>query len=158
MEIGKFPTSLLEKMLAKNSIADPRVLLGPIVGEDAAVLDMGERLLVAASDPVTFATDLAGWYSVQVNANDVACSGAQPRWFLGDPVGTGKFFQKVKPKWCSTRFWRPVQRWERPWSAAIAKSTYGIDRPIILGTMLGEVDRDSLIRTGGGPKRAIALC
>ncbi|SVD69663.1 uncharacterized protein METZ01_LOCUS422517, partial [marine metagenome] len=27
--------------------------------------------------------------------------------------------------------------------------TYGIDRPIVSGTMLGEVARDSLIRTGG---------
>ena len=27
--------------------------------------------------------------------------------------------------------------------------TYGIDRPLVMGTMLGEVDRDKLVRTGG---------
>ena len=61
---------------------DPRVLLGPGIGEDAAALDMGDRLLVVKSDPVTFATDRIGWYAVHVNANDVAATGATPRWFL----------------------------------------------------------------------------
>jgi hydrogenase maturation factor len=36
----------------------------------------------AKSDPITFATDEIGWYAVHVNANDVATTGAQPRWFL----------------------------------------------------------------------------
>ena len=72
MELGKFPAELLERMLAKNHITDPRVVLGPGVGEDAAAIDMGGRLLVAKSDPITFATEFIGWYAVQVNANDVA--------------------------------------------------------------------------------------
>lgn len=79
METGKFPPSLLEKLLAKNVVKDPRVVLGPLVGEDAAALDMGENLLVVSSDPVTFASDRAGWYAVHVNANDVASTGATPR-------------------------------------------------------------------------------
>ena len=40
------------------------------------------RLLVAKSDPITFATDRIGWYTVHVNANDLACLGATPRWLL----------------------------------------------------------------------------
>ena len=148
MEIGKFPPSLLEKMLAKNSIADPRVLLGPRVGEDAAALDMGERLLVAASDPVTFATDLAGWYSVQVNANDVVCSGAQPRWFLATLLVPERFSERE----AETVFDQILEACAAVGASLIgghSEVTYGIDRPIILGTMLGEVERDSLIRTGG---------
>ena len=82
LEIGKFPPALLERLLSKNLINDPRVVLGPKVGEDAAVIDVGERLLVAKCDPITFATGLIGWYAVQVNANDVACTGGTPRWFL----------------------------------------------------------------------------
>ena len=34
------------------------------------------------SDPITFATADIGWYLVQVNANDVATSGAAPRWLM----------------------------------------------------------------------------
>ena len=47
-----------------NEITDPRVILGPGTGEDAAVLDLGETLLVAKSDPITFATNLIGRYAV----------------------------------------------------------------------------------------------
>ena len=82
MEVGKFPAGLLERMLAKVDISDPRVVVGPRVGEDTAVLQTGGSLLVAKSDPVTFATDQIGWYAVQVNANDVACTGGIPKWFL----------------------------------------------------------------------------
>ena len=148
MEIGKFPTSLLEKMLAKNSISDSRVLLGPMVGEDAAVLDMGEGLLVAASDPVTFATDLAGWYSVQVNANDIVCSGAQPRWFLATLLVPEKYSEGE----AEAVFDQILEACATVGAALVgghSEVTCGIDRPIILGTMLGEVDRDRLIRTGG---------
>jgi hydrogenase expression/formation protein HypE len=148
LEIGKFPTSLLEKMLAKNSVTDPRVLLGPMVGEDAAVLDMGERLLVASSDPVTFATDLTGWYSVQVNANDVACSGAQPRWFLATLLVPDKFSESE----AEVVFDQILEACAAVGATLVgghSEVTYGIDRPIILGTMLGEVERDSLICTGG---------
>ena len=148
MEIGKFPASLLEKMLAKNSVADPRVLLGPKAGEDAAVLDMGERLLVAASDPVTFATDLAGWYSVQVNANDVACAGAQPRWFLATLLVPETFSERD----AEAVFTQIVEACAVVGASLIgghSEVTHGIGRPIIMGTMLGEVERDRLVRTGG---------
>jgi hydrogenase expression/formation protein HypE len=43
---------------------------------------MGDRYLVATTDPITFATDLIGWYAVHVNANDVASMGAKPKWFM----------------------------------------------------------------------------
>ena len=58
-------------------------MLGPGVGRDCAVIDFGgDQLLVAKSDPITFATDEIGWYAVHVNANDLATTGATPRWFL----------------------------------------------------------------------------
>ena len=82
MQTGKFPPSLLKKLLDKNPVSDARVVLGPLLGEDAAAVDMGENLLIASSDPVTFASDQAGWYAVHVNANDVATTGAIPKWFL----------------------------------------------------------------------------
>ncbi|MEZ4583565.1 MAG: AIR synthase related protein [Caldilineaceae bacterium] len=54
------------------------------MGEDAAVVDFapGARLLVAKSDPITFATDEIGFYAVNVCANDLAVTGATPRFYL----------------------------------------------------------------------------
>ena len=82
LAVGKLPPQLLERLLGKVAPTDPRVVMGPRLGEDAAVLDMGDRYLVATADPITFATDEAGWYALHVNANDIAVRGARPLWFL----------------------------------------------------------------------------
>ncbi len=148
MDIGKFPPELLERLLASAESEDPRVVLGPRVGEDATALDFGDRLLVAKSDPVTFATDRAGWYTVQVCANDVACTGATPRWFLATLLA---------PEWFTpedaTRLFADVVESCRALNVTLigghSEITQGIQRPIVMGTMLGEVERDQLIATGG---------
>src|SRR5213594_2494389 len=82
LPLGKLPGDLLQAILDKHAPRDPRVIVGPRVGEDAAVIDAGDRYLVVTSDPITFATDELGWYALHVNANDVAVRGATPRWFL----------------------------------------------------------------------------
>src|SRR5207253_2633373 len=82
LPVGKLRAEMLQAFLDKVPIRDPRVLVGPRVGEDAAVIALGERCLVATTDPITFATDEAAWYAVQVNVNDLAVRGARPRWFL----------------------------------------------------------------------------
>ena len=81
LPVGKFPSEMLGKMFMKLE-GHPRLIIGPRVGEDAAVIDLGDRYLVAKSDPVTFVEGRIGWYAVHVNANDIACMGAQPFWFL----------------------------------------------------------------------------
>ena len=148
MRIGKFPADFLERLLAKVEIVDDRVLLGPRVGEDTAVLDFGDRLLVAKTDPVTFATDLIGWYAVQINANDVACAGAVPRWFLGTllvPEATTEksaedIFDQVLEA-CASLHVTLI--------GGHSEVTRGIDRPIMAGCMLGEVEKGNAVSTGG---------
>src|SRR5262245_51975607 len=82
LPLGKLPPALLATLLSQHATPDPRVVVGPRVGEDAAVLDMGDRYLVATTDPITFVTEDVGWYALVVNANDLAVRGAVPRWFL----------------------------------------------------------------------------
>src|SRR2546426_9674225 len=82
LPVGKLPLEHLRSLLRHLPKHDPRLLVGPQVGEDAAVIDAGDRYLVATTDPITFATDEIGWYALQVNANDIAVRGARPRWFL----------------------------------------------------------------------------
>src|SRR5258706_2118698 len=82
LPVGKLRADALRAIFEKLKPRDPRVVVGPRVGEDAAVIDLGDRYLVATADPITFATDDVGWYALQVNANDIAVRGARPRWFL----------------------------------------------------------------------------
>ena len=148
MDIGKFTNSLIEKLLQKTGVADPRVLLGPGLGEDAAVLDLGETLLVAKSDPITFATDRLGWYAVHVNANDIACTGGTPRWFLATLLIPEKFTEDQ-----AEELFNQVQDACTSINVALigghSEVTHGINRPIVSGTMLGEVQRERLVKTGG---------
>lgn len=148
MEIGKFPPQMLERLLAKRGIDDPRVLVGPGVGEDAAVLDMGERLLVAKSDPITFASDAIGWYAVQVNANDIACTGGVPRWFLATLLVPESFSEEQ-----AEAIFDQVQAACTALDVALigghSEVTYRIDRPLIMGTMLGEAEKNGLVTTSG---------
>ena len=148
MDIGKFPPALLEKLLRKTGVTDPRVVLGPGVGEDAAVLDLGETLLVVKSDPITFATERIGWYAVQVNANDIACTGGVPRWFLATLLVPERFTEEQAEE----LFTQVLDACNDIGVALVgghSEVTQGIDRPLVAGTMLGEVARDRLVRTGG---------
>lgn len=89
---GKLPNDLLERFLASVKSDASTLIVPPAVGEDVAALALpAEEILVLTSDPITYATDAAGRYAVTVNVNDVATSGATPRWLLATmlfPPGT----------------------------------------------------------------------
>jgi hypothetical protein len=82
LPVGKLPLEHLRSLLRHLPKHDPRLLIGPQIGEDAAVIDAGDRYLVVTTDPITFATDHIGRYAVHVNANDIAVLGARPLWFF----------------------------------------------------------------------------
>ena len=111
-------------------------------------IDMGERYLVAKTDPITFATEDIGWYAVNVNANDVACCGATPRWFLATIL-----LPEQTNAGLAERIFEQI-------SAACAQLgvslcgghteiTYGLERPIVVGQMLGEMAPAAMVTTGG---------
>ena len=60
MQAGKLPPKFLSSLLSKVETMDHRVVLGPTPGEDAALIDFGDRLVVAKTDPITFATEFIG--------------------------------------------------------------------------------------------------
>ncbi|NPA91085.1 MAG: hydrogenase expression/formation protein [Chloroflexi bacterium] len=145
---GKLPHSLLRGLLRKYGRGDDQILVGPHVGEDAAAIALREDVVVAGMDPITFATDEIGWYVVHVNANDVAVMGAAPRWFLVTfllPEGRSTA-QDVE------HMFAQVADACREVGAHLVgghtEVTYGLDRPLAVGVMLGEVAREKLIRTG----------
>lgn len=79
--IGKVdPEALASLVLSRTGAADAAVEQGPGYGEDAAAIDLGERTLVISSDPLSLAAERVGTLGVHVAGNDVAASGADPRW------------------------------------------------------------------------------
>ena len=148
MEPGKLPLHLLSRLLNDVDTSDPRVVVGPRVGEDAALIDFGDRYLVAKTDPITFATDLIGWYMVNVNANDIAAMGATPKWLLATvllPEGASENQ--------ATEVFHQIQSASADLGVTLVgghtEITVGLDRPIAVGAMLGEVDKDRAILSSG---------
>jgi hydrogenase expression/formation protein HypE len=149
LPVGKLPAAMLQSILERRAAKDPRVIVGPRVGEDAAVIDMGDRYLIATSDPITFATDDVAWYALQVNANDIAVRGARPRWFLATVLLPEA---RTSPDEVSALFEKLHEACEDMEIALVGghtEVTHGLDRVIVAGTMLGEVAKDKLVTTGG---------
>ncbi len=71
----------LQEIVARLHIPDTRVVVGPRLGEDAAVVDVqGLKYLITHTDPITGACEYLGWLSIVVSSNDVAVQGGAPRW------------------------------------------------------------------------------
>ncbi len=157
--VGKLPQPDLIALLSRTlGHPDPRVILGPGLGRDAAVIDFGDRYLIAKTDPITFATDEIGWYVVNVNANDVACLGAQPRWMIATlllPEGT-------TDRALVDRIFGQLHSASHAIGVSVVgghtEITYGLERPIVVGAMLGEVTPERLVRSDGArPGDALIL-
>ena len=147
---GKLPQALLARLLSGLDCRDERVVLPPQIGTDATVIAFGERCLVAASDPITFATSRIGGYAVMVNANDVACLGADPRWFLATVLlpeaGTRaalveEIFADMAERACAEV--------GAVLCGGHTEISVGLDRPIVSATMLGECAREDLVLPSG---------
>ena len=149
LPVGKLRGSFLASLFDKHVALDERVVLGPRVGEDAAVIEMGDRYLVATTDPITFVTEDLGWYALVVNANDVAVRGAAPRWFLATcllPEG-GASEESVEALFAQVG--AACRELGVSLVGGHTEVTHGLDRPLVIGTMLGEVGRDRLVTTSG---------
>lgn len=146
---GKLPPELLQRLLRSYTCADLRVIVGPAVGEDAAIIDMGDHYLIAKSDPITFATDAIGYYAVVVNANDIATRGGQPKWFLATLLLPEQTTSVALVESIFAQIAEACQSFGIAVVGGHTEVTYGLDRPILSGHMLGEVDPAGLITTSG---------
>ena len=123
-----------------------RVVLGPRFGEDAAVIDMGGTYLVAKTDPITFTSERIGWYAVNVNGNDVAALGARPRWFLATLLLPEKSTSLPLVRSIFRHTLRACAELGVTLCGGHTEITRGLDRPIVIGQMLGEVAKSKLVR------------
>lgn len=145
LPMGKLPNDILEEFIQRFDFQDPSVLINPGVGEDTTAVNVEEtEVLVLKSDPITFVTDSIGHYAVLINANDVATSGAIPRWFL-----TTLLFP------CNTtpsEIWQVMHDLEstcRNWNITLCgghtEITDAVTRPVVTGMLAGTVAKQDLI-------------
>ena len=159
LKAGKLPANILDALLSeiKSNRSDSRLLVGPRTGEDAAHIAFGERTLLAKTDPITFTTDQIGWYAINVNANDIAVAGGQPKWFLATllmPIGST--IQDVE-----TIFQQLDQAADDigvTLAGGHTEITHTVSQPVICGFMLGEAPASGTVSSSSAkPGNAIIL-
>ena len=137
MEPGKVPPEVLERIVYANlGKKDPAVLLGPGLGEDAALIQVGDKVIVASTDPITGSIEDVGWLAVHANANDIATFGVPPRWFLASvmlpsgykPEDLGVIMQQIDDA---------AKQLDIAVVGGHSEITERINQPIVTGFMIG---------------------
>lgn len=135
--------------IEEYKINDSRVIVGPKIGEDATVIDIGEKYLVVKTDPITFATEEIGWYLVCVNSNDIATMGAIPKWLLVTILLPEKKSTKGLVDNIFQQILKACEKFNISLVGGHTEVTYGLDRPILCGQMLGEAEKQKLVLSSG---------
>ena len=140
---GKLDAQFLSRLLTRYTQAGDRVVLSAGIGEDAAVIDMDSHYLIAKTDPITHVTGEIGHYVVNINANDIAAMGGMPRWFLLTvllPEGSSatdveRMFSQVADS---------CRKMGVSYCGGHTEVSSAVSRPVVVGQMLGEVDKERL--------------
>lgn len=149
LRVGKVPNEILRRIVYGHlGQRDPSVLLGPSIGEDAALIQHGGRVLAFKSDPITGSVEEVGSLAVYVNANDIATRGARPRWFIQCillPEGSSDADLK--------RIVSQIDETAKALGITVVgghtEVTRGIARPIVVGSMIGVVSGKKFFTSAG---------
>ena len=169
LSVGKVnPNMLKEIVFSHLGSSDSRVIVGPRIGEDAAVIDFGDRVLVVHSDPITGAVENIGWLAVNVCANDVATRGVRPLWILAVLL-LPKNFDSTQLKNIVNQIDEAAKELHIAVIGGHSEVTSSVTRPVIIVTVIGEAEKgkfvtsseakvgDSLIVTKGAAIEGTAI-
>lgn len=149
LSVGKLePNTLKQVVFHRLGNQDCRVTLGPSIGEDATVIDFGDRALIVHSDPITGAVENIGWLAVNVCTNDIATRGVRPLWIL-----TVLLLPENSTLTQLKSITAQIDKAAKQLGVAVvgghSEVTVGINRPIIITTAIGESVSKRFVRTSG---------
>ena len=142
---GKLAPDFLARLIETS--LPPEVVLGPRIGEDACAIEVEAGTLVAATDPITLTGAGVGAHAVAVNANDVAVTGARPRWFLACvllPEGSTR--EDAEALFAGMR--HALDRVGAVLVGGHTEVTRAVRQPLVVGQMLG-MATERTVPTGG---------
>ncbi|MBN2228872.1 MAG: AIR synthase family protein [Candidatus Thorarchaeota archaeon] len=134
---GKVPAEILQSIVFSHlGKSDPSVILGPGLGEDASLIQVGDQIIVAATDPITGSVEDLGWLAVHVNANDIATFGVKPRWFLAT-IMLPKGFKTSELQKIMLQIDSAAKALDIAVVGGHSEITEKLEQPIIVGFMMG---------------------
>jgi hydrogenase maturation factor len=145
LPVGKLNPEFLGKLLSAIPRKDKRVIIGSRVGDDATIIDFGDKYLIAKTDPITFVSDDIAWYCININVNDIAVMGGEPKWFLATALMPEGKTSKKDIERLFKNLISSLKRINVTFCGGHTEITPNLNRPIIIGQMLGEVQKNNLI-------------
>jgi len=146
---GKIKPELLKDIIQRAPVFDHRIVLGPGIGLDCGVIDGGDRYLVMKTDPITFATEEIGWYAVQISANDIATTGAKPEWMMITALMPEKSTTERLILEITNQIYQAAAEINISLVNAHTEITVDLNRPILVCSLIGEVEKDRLVTPKG---------
>lgn len=146
---GKLPGEMLHRLISTyRTPADDSVVVNASYGFDAAAIAVGGETVIVKSDPITFASADAARYLVSVNANDIACMGGVPTWMtvvglLPEQSTTPELVEGLFADLHDICVAEGIML-----IGGHTEITIGLDRPILVGTLLGKVGPHGLLQPG----------
>ena len=149
MKVGKITADELEEtVLDKIKYYRNDVLVHAGIGEDSAVVDFGDEVLVISSDPITGAVENLGYISVHITCNDIAATGARPiglQIVLLIPDSSDKeTIENIIGEIHDTATKLDVEI-----LGGHTEILSSIQKPLIIITGIGKTDKDKYVATGG---------
>lgn len=149
MKTGKIPPEILKKTVYPFlGTKRNEVLVHSGFGEDCCVIDFGDYVAVASSDPITGADTEGGYLSVFVSCNDVAACGAKPIGVLITlllPVGSTE--DRLH------HIMESIDRACREIGIEVlgghTEITPAVTKPVISATAIGMARKDKLVTSSG---------
>ncbi len=153
MKAGKVPESVLKRSIIKQiKTRRPEILMGAAVGEDCAVVELGEdEVYVMSTDPITGTSHEVGSLAVHVTANDIASAGAEV---------IGVMLSVLLPEGTEEEELKTIMKQVEETCHELNIQTIGghtevtrvVNQPVLTVTGMGKVKKDALVTTSGaGP-------
>jgi len=149
LSFGKMNPNMLEEIVFSClGSFDSRVIVGPKIGEDAAVIDFEDRVLVVHSDPITGAVENIGWLAVNVCANDIATRGVRPLWIL-TVILLPKDSDSAQLRNIATQIGKATRELDIAVIGGHCEVTSSVSRPVIIATVMGEAKKGKFVTSSG---------
>ena len=143
LPVGKLKHDFLKELLSTHD-RNASVVVGPQLGEDAAVIELGDTYLVATSDPITFATEDIGWYVVCVNSNDIAAMGAVPKWLLVTLLLPEDATTPTMVREIMAQITQACAAFDIALCGGHTEVTPAVTQPVVIGQMMGVTHKNAV--------------
>lgn len=148
LPFGKIPAEILKNIVFKHlGSKREEIVLGPSIGFDGAVINVGGKSLVASMDPITGALERIGWLAVNINANDVATFGVEPAFFFSCILLPEKVDKKTIKSIC-TQMDSAARKLGMSIAGGHCEVSPGLANPIVIGYAMGITEKGNYVTAG----------